>query len=208
MCRCLRALLKRKSLDVDISDHIGNSLLIIACFHRSDATSLLEIVTLLIDHGIDVNKTNNERWNPLLALCCRPPKRGYVNDMLEIVRALINAGTDVNATCEDGSNCLIALATNHYNRPDFFAILQFLIQNGVDVNSVSFKQQNVLPVLCYKYKRDNFVDIVRLLLDYGIETNRRDTRGLKAVDILIQKRGFSKDSEIVRMIQDSYKINY
>ena len=118
----------------------------------------------------------------------------------------IDAGADVTAVAKDGTNSLIALATNHYNHPDFSSILRLLIKNGAEVNAVSFKKQNVLPVLCKNYKGNDFVDIVKLLIDFGIETNNRDSHGLKALDILMRKRQFNEDSTIVRLIRETYKM--
>ena len=204
---CLQALLKRKSVDLDVTDEAGNTVLSNACFHRRDGKKFLKLVALLINHGVDVNKTNNKGWNAILALLCRPKHKGNVPDLLEIVCALINAGADLKFACKDGSNVLTALGTNYNTHPDFFAVLRLLIQHGANVNAVGFKKQNILSIICFKYKEEDFVDIVRFLLKCDVETNKRDGLDLKPVDILLGKRGFSKDSEVVRIIQDTYKMN-
>ena len=197
---CLQALLKRKSVDLDVTDEAGNTVLSVACFHRRDGKKFLKLVALLIINGVDVNKTNNRGCNAILLLCSRLESKSNVPDLLEIVRALINAGADLKVQCKDGSNVLTALATNYFDHPDFYTVLRLLIQNGANVNSVNLNKQNVLSIICDKYKGDEFVDIVQFLLKCGIQTTNNRS-GYDLVDLLIRKRGFSKDSEIVRMIQ-------
>ena len=199
--------MERKSLDPDVTEGDGWNRLMIACFHHRDVHTLLEIVILLIDLGTDPHTTAYDGRNALHILCCRPTKNGVVPNLYEIVQVLLEAGSDVHVRAKDGSNCLIALATNHYQRPDFFPILRLLIQNGADVNAVSFKKQNVLSILCYKYEGEDFVAIVKLLLDYHVNTNCRDKYHNRPLDILIKSRGFQRDSEIVRLIRDSNKVN-
>ena len=200
--RRLRALLQRRSVDVNVTEGEGWNRLMMACIHHKDVASLLDIITLLLDHGTDVNTIADDGRNALHILCCRPLSKGFVPNLFAIVNLLLQAGSNVDVTGMDGSNSLIALATNHYDHPDFLPILRLLIESGINVNSVSFKKQNILSILCYKYIGDKFVDIVRLLLDNSIKANLRDKFGLTAFQILVQIRRFAEDSEIVRLIRD------
>ena len=102
--RYLRALFQRKSVDVNVLNELGDSVLIIACYLRRDGETMFDTVSLLLAHGCDANIINSEGWNSLLALCCRPFKRSRpVPKMFEIVRLLLQAGADVTPTAKDGS---------------------------------------------------------------------------------------------------------
>ena len=130
-----------------------------------------------------------------------------VYGLLKTVTALLEAGSDIKMKANDGSNVLIALATNHHENPDFLTILRFLIVYGADINAVTIKKQNLLTVLCYHYNGDNFFKILKLLVKCGIDINFRDSLGHAAYNILIQKRGFSKDSAIVYLLCNPSKFN-
>ena len=82
----------------------------------------LEIATLLIEAGANVNAENKHGWTPLSAACT-------VGD-LEMVTLLIEAGADVNAKNMNGNTPLhVACSEGRLE------IATLLIEEGADVNA-------------------------------------------------------------------------
>lgn len=111
-------------LNVNLSNHKGDTLLMLASYHNS-----LEVAQMLLQRGAEVDKTNNRNQTPLAGVCFK----GYV----EMAKLLLQYGANPN---EGGAmsplNCAIM-----FKRKE---ILDLLLQhNNV---SLSFFQKIFLKL--------------------------------------------------------------
>lgn len=77
----LKAMLQ-SGMPVNLSDHKGNSLLMLASYNRN-----LETTSMLVDFGAQVDKKNDRGQTPLAGVCFK----GY----LDIVKVLVKAGANI-----------------------------------------------------------------------------------------------------------------
>ncbi|KAH3846641.1 protein phosphatase 1 regulatory subunit 27-like [Dreissena polymorpha] len=84
-------MLKRASLLVDISalNDVG-----VTPLHQAVLDGNVAAVRLLISHGADINKQDEDRWTPLHAACA--------NGHSDIVKLLLEHGADKNVRTDDG----------------------------------------------------------------------------------------------------------
>ena len=71
-------------LPIDVADHEGNTLLMLAAYHRH-----LDTVTALVEHGADVNRRNHHNQSIIAGALFKGAE--------DIVRALVDAGADLDA---------------------------------------------------------------------------------------------------------------
>ena len=198
LCPYVEVLFQRDSVYLDFKDKNGWNALITVCFHY-DGPKLLDIVQLLIRHGIGVNETSGYNWTALYAICSN--YNGDVPELLDVVRLLIYKGVVINANATDGTNCLIALCSHHHGHSDFVATFRMLIKNGVDVSTKNSKGMTALHILCEKYTGENLLDVVQMLVVAKIDKEAKDKNGRKAIDILNQRNVPGK-REIVHLLLD------
>ena len=198
LCPYVEVLLRRDSVYLDFKDKNGWNALITVCFHY-DGPKLLDIVQLLIRHGIGVNETSGYNWTALYAICSN--YNGDVPELLDVVQRLIYEGVVINANATDGTNCLIALCSHHHGHSDFVATFRMLIKNGVDVSPKNSKGMTALHILCEKYTGENLLDVVQMLVVAKIDKEAKDKNGRKAIDIL-NKRDVPSKREIVHLLLD------
>ena len=77
----LKAMLQ-SGMPVNLSDHKGNSLLMLASYNGN-----LETTSMLVDFGAQVDKKNDRGQTPLAGVCFK----GYI----EIVKVLVKAGANI-----------------------------------------------------------------------------------------------------------------
>ncbi len=115
-------------LNVNLSNHKGDSLLMLASYHNS-----LETAELLLQRGAKVDQKNNRNQTPLAGVCFK----GY----LEMAKLLIRYGANPN---DGGSfspiNCAIMFKRND--------ILPLLLQHSN--KKVSFWQRLWIKLLMFK----------------------------------------------------------
>jgi ankyrin repeat protein len=129
----------------------------IFCNHKN-----IELITLLIKHGANVDQLRQDKLYPFYLAC------EYGN--LELIKILIDFCSDINKTCSDRTPLFIA-AKNGY-----LDIVKFLIKNGADVN---IKNNNDVSPLwisvqfmdeCYSFDNDLFLKqkkLAKILLNNG-----------------------------------------
>ena len=76
-------LMLQAGMPVNLSDHKGNSLIMLASYNGN-----LETTSMLVDFGADVDKKNDKGQTPLAGVCFK----GY----LDIVKVLVKAGANIH----------------------------------------------------------------------------------------------------------------
>lgn len=101
-------------MPVNLSDHKGNSLLMLAAYHgQTDA------VRLLLDHGAAVDQRNDRLQTPLGGVAFK----GHG----EIARLLIQAGADINA--DNGNSMTPLMFARMFGRTE---VAQILVAAGAE----------------------------------------------------------------------------
>ena len=82
-------LMLQAGMPVNLSDHKGNSLIMLASYNGNlETTSMLIDFKALVDFGADVDKKNDKGQTPLAGVCFK----GY----LDIVKVLVKAGANIH----------------------------------------------------------------------------------------------------------------
>lgn len=194
---CLKLLLVEREhhynpVDINCRDINGwNALLYLSRHYPSE--DLLQIIHLLIDHGIQVDCKNEDGENALLFLC-----QYYSNDnLIDIIQLLIQQGIDVDCCDHNGWNALLYLCL-HYSNDNLIAIIELLVHHGINVNCTNNYGNNALRYLCQYYSKDNLLSIIQLLIRNGIDINSRNNYGNDALRYLCQY--YAKD-DLVSIVQ-------
>jgi ankyrin repeat protein len=139
---------------------------------------------------------------------------GHKN-LIEIIRLLIENGIDVDCRSKYGSNALLCFCQNRIHTQNCVEIVRLLIKKKIDINAIDGDGDNALTLLCFRSKCDKLKDIICVLLDVKSEDNRnidlnhKNKNGLTAVDILLDKREFSKESAVIRLlVSRGFVLNY
>eukprot|EP00833_Pecoramyces_ruminatium_P013063 jgi/Orpsp1_1/1187095/evm.model.d7180000055344.1 len=155
----------------------GYSPLIIAC-----EKGYQDIVRILIENGVDVNKENNNEDTPLIIAC--------EHGNQDIVRILIDNKADVNKENKNGDTPLI-IACEKSNQD----IVRILIDNEADVNKENKNRDTPLIIACKKGNQD----IVRTLIDNEADVNKENKNGDTPLIIACEKG----NQGIVRILIDN-----
>lgn len=130
-------------------------------FWKDQGTDQVEIVSLLLEHGANIDQGNEHGWTALELTCSR---MGPDHDAYNIVSTLINAGADVHASSSENSGPLEVAA-----RHGFLEIVELLLKNGV--NDETHKQSALEVSAEYGHK-----EIVKYLINAGVDV--RAPRGI------------------------------
>ena len=126
------------------------------------ASNKLEVVSILIDLGANINTASDTGCTPVLQAC-------FVNEV--IVEYLVVHGADVNKPDNNGQTCLMIAAM--WNKE----ICQILIDNGVEVNAQNSTGDTALHFAINNINYLNKEDIVQLLIDNGSDPNKTNNDG-------------------------------
>ena len=149
-------------LGVYLSADIQHSILLLACGN-------LEIMTKLIERGVDINKfgysSDINRYDTCLHVACRKGD-------LEMMQLLLKYGADANIHHVSLVPPIVDACV--YNKVD---AIRLLISSGADINhseGMHFQLHLIpLAVAC----EHGFVEITRLLLEHGADVNATDFSG-------------------------------
>ena len=197
----LRLLIENGS-DVKKMATRGSTPLTLACAEYK-RENLIDIVTLLIDQGADVNTTiTSESWNALMQLC-----RHYNQvNLIDIVHLLLEKGINVHGKSKNGTNALLCICQNRNHTSNCIVdVVSLLIEKNIDVNAVDGDKDNAVILLCKHHvnKCDNLITLIRLILDNSkIDVNHKNKEGLRAMNILRDRHGLPKESEVMRFLVD------
>jgi ankyrin repeat protein len=84
--------------------------------HYYQNENLIDIIRLLVENGIDVNRKTNVGWNALTFLCCFYQKE----NLIEIIQLLIETGIEVKEGQYENN---VALLRENYKNENLIDII-------------------------------------------------------------------------------------
>ena len=122
-----------------------------------------KIIQSIIDHGGDVNATDNWHGTALWRACDK--------SNADAINVLLKAGADTNIALGDsGSTCLMQAVVKNCSKQ----VLQAIIARGADVNATDKRNGTALLIACAKSN----TDAINILLTAGADTSiALDDRG-------------------------------
>ena len=140
------------------------------CLHKAiSAGCNKEILQALIDHGADVNVTDEYNVTPLMIAC----EMGNVRAM----NVFLNVGADPDIADDFGDTCLQMAIRAGCNKDD----LQAIINHSADVNAQNKNNRTALMIVC---KMGN-LDAVNMLLNAGADPNISDADGNTCLHVCV-----------------------
>ena len=142
----------------------------------------IDFIKFLLEAGANVNPMLNDP--PIFALLPNPD-----SSAISILKLLTSFGANVNI-CKNGKSALIDVASNGH-----FEILQFLIDNGADVNFKNFQGNALIHTIktLHKYfqtyhlapyddtRLKEYLQIINMLILKGTDVNIQDGTGNTAL---------------------------
>ncbi len=130
-----------------------------------------DLVTILIDHGADVNVRDNTRG-------CTPLHYAANNNTPDIIDTLIQNGAKVNQ--KDYSNFTPlhrCLSRSQPHFPPSTRVIQMLIAHEAEINTKNSGGKVLLSNPLYVKENTNLKSIIKLLIYNGIDPNIQDKQG-------------------------------
>ncbi|KNB74736.1 ankyrin [Brevibacillus reuszeri] len=159
--------------DIDATDETGRTSAMIAVH-----TNQLELFTLLVEHGANINIRDNRLDNPLLY--------SGAEGKLDFVKAAIAAGADTTVTNRFGGTALIPAA----DRGHVEIVRELLTTSDVNVNHVNnLGWTALLEAVILGDGGKNHQAIVKLLIEHGADVNLADNDGVTPLQHA-KKRGY------------------
>ncbi|EAY07153.1 ankyrin repeat protein, putative [Trichomonas vaginalis G3] len=149
------------SKDINYDTYVGWS---------TNLTDNMDIVELLISHGIDINSRDND-GDTALHLAA------FLN-VKDVVEFLIPKCADINAKDNYGKTALHWAAFNNNTQ-----LVEFLMSNGADIYVKDYNEKSVLHY-AVSYGRfeevdshdKDYKDLVEILITHGLDVNARDNK--------------------------------
>lgn len=168
--RTIRLLLAHGADATIVDDDTGNNLLNVVGLSLEEDENNLEIMTMLLDHGADVNHANYEGMTPLLYATSpdEMPANFYedLHERKDIVKLLLDRGADVNGKTEEGITALHLTLTNGlYSSVHGF--VKMFIEHGIDVNAELVDGRTPLDMVEDEETRVILEDEIDLLRQHG-----------------------------------------
>ena len=141
--------------------------------------SLVDIVTLLLKHGADVN-LQDRNFTSALHLAEN-------HGELEVARLLLKYKADFNSRDINGNTPLHILSGRRpgiYNEEDIFDHARLLLNYGADVNSQDNRNQTPLHVAM----RKELFTLARIFIEHGANTQAEDDYGTTPLHLLSASR--------------------
>ncbi|KAL6268769.1 hypothetical protein P5V15_001894 [Pogonomyrmex californicus] len=158
---------------------------------KGDCTPLMEaasaghvdIVTLLIAHGADVNAQSTSGNTPLMYGCAGGHE--------EVVRVLLEAGANVEDHNENGHTPLMEAASAGHVQ-----VAKILLDHGAGINTHSNEfKESALTLACYK----GHLEMVRFLLEAGADQEHKTDE----MHTALMEASMDGHVEVARLLLDS-----
>lgn len=194
-------------IDVNATYNGNNALQILLRF--SNVKHELEVIRMLIERGIDINKKNHNGDN---ALNCLLTHRYDGHNTVEIARLLIENGVNVNSKSQYGRNAVHNILDMGFNRDRInitTRVLEMLLEAGVNVNAVDKDGGNGLFYLFWHFcvgtgfEEAKFtIEIAKMLIDKGINVHWRDKYGQTARHYFeLRSRNNAYNLEMIQLLK-------
>ncbi len=173
LLRCIEALLKadptadKNVIDVNYQDRNGFTALHHLCMNNYFHQDFLEILKLLIiNHDIDLNKTDREFDRNALQSLLESAKDEIRADLIDVVKIMMeNGNIDLKHQSEEKGWTVLHYVCEYYFFDNLMELIQILKHNGADVKAKDCDGLNALRFFCqHKVQPKNFEDIIQLLL--------------------------------------------
>ena len=149
--------LPKAGADPNIADGHGET-----CLHHAVRYACnKEVLQAIIDHGADVNATNEKNWTALMIASAM--------SNIDAINVLLKAGADPNIADAHGDTFLHDTVRTNYKKE----VLQAIIDNGADVNATN---KNNWTALMIASAMSN-IDAINVLLKAGADPNIADAHG-------------------------------
>jgi serine/threonine-protein kinase/endoribonuclease IRE1 len=204
----------QEGVDVNAKDEIGLTPPLRLAKSEKISENLLEIFSLLIQHGANVNSLDSNGNNALL-LWCKNRKQYQNQSFLAILNLFVENGIDINCKSKDGDNALTFLC-EHYENENLIDIARLFIENGIDINFKNIHGDNALFLWCKNRKQHRYKSfsaiiraIINLFVANGIDINFRGEYGNNALTLLCLYYNNKKLIDIIRVfIENGIDINW
>lgn len=194
------------NIELKVSDHRFDIAEEASALHFGAAGGNPEIVSYLIDAGLDVNGKIS-KWDNIVGLAT-PIHFAVMRGNTKAAKLLLEAGADVNALYKDGNNTILDAARldpADENAPD---MVRLLIEHGVNIELQDDSDYTALHAAANK----NAPEIIRLLVEHGADTEAQNDSGYTALSLaafrgnmeaaevlLVNGASLSTDSDKVRL---------
>lgn len=175
----------------------------------------IELVELLIQHGIDVDRAGRNGDTPLMTAIsfARPPppppsQPPSQENRIKVIKLLVNSGANVNARQNGGWNMTPLL---HASRRSFiegmFEAIRFLVSRGAEVN-VKTDRYLYTPLhfatqgTRYAHPSQTTLPAVEILVSNGAEVNARDQGGKTPLSWAINAGKHYDNSAIIDFLKN------
>nr|MDT0252022.1 ankyrin repeat domain-containing protein [Endozoicomonas sp.] len=130
-----------------------------------------QVVNVLINHGVNLNKRDFAGWTSLMDAA----HRGYRDIVVELLQADADPDIKVNSKCSDKSTALLFAASRGH-----LDVIRELLAYGADPDIA-----NKCGTTALFYAEDDTVEMAELLVEKGININARDCFGRTALELAL-----------------------
>jgi ankyrin repeat protein len=208
--------------DVNYQDENGRNVLmyaVLAPFGHYPTEKIKQIIKILTDEEVDVNKTDKEGNTALIIVMSEWSDYDAINnEKVELIDILVSLGANVNATNKKGETALMSIHLEDYT--DYDLIVKKLLSVGANINAKNNEGRNVLMDFVGKidekkaalteedsdiYEPDQYPSInkvksfLKTLISNGADINAKDNTGKTALEIAKEKG----NTEIVKILKQA-----
>jgi len=165
------------------------------------SSSAVQMVKLLIDSGVNVNKTVTTSWttsNSALTSVFTSIYK-FNEHTVEIVRLLLDAGADANHKGRDNEKTALMSACIKSASPDIIDCIVKLLLRKSNINQRDAQGRTALHHLMYSCRdaTEHQVNRVRLLLEANADVEAKTRTGATALSILeyVSKKNRNKQTQ-------------
>ena len=205
--------IKNNNNDIEYLDHkndLGYTALMLSMKSYS-----IELITLLIKKGCNINLQNDSGYTALMLICesmedylvdgGEYDTSIYLDFYIEIIQLLIDHNVNLNLKNNIGSHALNMVP---FTTKKSFDILKLFVENGLDIN-IKDEDGNNLLIKAQFYREDETPDsliIMEYLINKGIDVNHKNKDNSRVVDIFI--RDNNRYCKIKLLMENGLMIDY